>query len=159
MGFGVRDARPVEVLNNHLYKVGLEAARKQFSPEFMNRLDKVVVFRSLNGDALRRIIELELDAVQRRILSIGNGSFVISCSNDAKNFLLVEGFDRRYGARPLKRAIERHLILPLANLIATGQVLGGEVVSVDLDYEASELCFKKLPRSAMTSLNARACIN
>ncbi len=126
----------------------------------MNRLDKVVVFRSLNGEALRRIIDLELDSVQRRILSIGNDSFVISCSNDAKNFLLVEGFDRRYGARPLKRAIERHLILPLSNLIATGQILGGEVVCVDVDDGANELCFKKLPGSSMaSSLNARAYIN
>src|SRR5262245_64570608 len=113
----------------------------------MNRLDKVVVFRSLNREALRRIIELELDAVQRRILSIGTGSFIISCSNDAKNFLLVEGFDRRYGARPLKRAIERHLILPLSNLIATGQVTGGERVRLDLDGEARELCFVNAARA------------
>jgi ATP-dependent Clp protease ATP-binding subunit ClpB len=158
LGFS-RRAPATSELDSRVEKIGIEAARRKFSPEFMNRLDKVVVFRSLNGEALRRIIELELNSVQRRILSIGNRSFVISCSNDAKNFLLVEGFDRRYGARPLKRAIERHLVLPLSNLIATGQVTGGEMVCVDVDDEARELCFKKLPRTAMTSLNARAFIN
>jgi len=158
LGFS-RSAPASPELDSRLEKIGIEAARRKFSPEFMNRLDKVVVFRSLNGEALRLIIELELDAVQRRILSMGNGSFIISCSDDAKNFLLVEGFDRRYGARPLKRAIERHLILPLSNLIATRQVVGGEMVCIDVDDEACELCFKKLPRSAMTSLNAWAHIN
>ncbi|HKQ74347.1 MAG TPA: AAA family ATPase [Blastocatellia bacterium] len=158
LGFSRRAPASSE-LDSRVEKIGIEAARRKFSPEFMNRLDKVVVFRSLNGEALRRIIELELDAIQRRILSIGNGSFIISCSNDAKNFLLVEGFDRRYGARPLKRAIERHLVLPLSNLIATGQVTGGEMVCIDVDGEASELTFKKLPRPQRASLNTREIIN
>ena len=158
LGFS-RRAPASQELDSRVERIGIEAARRKFSPEFMNRLDKVVVFRSLNGEALRRIIELELDAVQRRILSIGSGSFIISCSNDAKNFMLVEGFDRRYGARPLKRAIERHLILPLSNLIATGQVVGGETVCIDVDENARELCFKKLPRSSITSLNPLAYVN
>src|SRR5215468_9645988 len=86
LGFSRRAPASPE-LDSRVERIGIEAARRKFSPEFMNRLDKVVVFRSLNGEALRRIIELELDAVQRRILSIGSGSFIISCSNDAKNFM------------------------------------------------------------------------
>ncbi len=148
LGFSRRAPAPRE-LDSRLKKIGIEAARRKFSPEFMNRLDKVVVFRSLSGEALLRIVDLELAAVQRRVMSIGNGGFVISCSEDAKNFLLAEGFETRYGARPLKRAIERHLILPLSNLIATRQLRGGEALCVDVDDEARELCFKKLPRSAM----------
>jgi len=140
-------------LDSQLEKIGIEAARRKFSPEFMNRLDKVVVFRSLTGEALRQIIELELMSVQRRILSTGNCNFAINCTDVAKEFLLAEGFDRRYGARPLKRAIERHLILPLSNLIATRQVASGEVVCVDVDDETRELCFTKLPPSVMTRLN------
>src|SRR5262245_43007373 len=140
-------------LDSRLAKIGVEAARRKFSPEFMNRLDKVVVFRSLTREALRQIIELELMLVQRRILSTGKDGFVINCADEAKDFLLAEGFDRRYGARPLKRAIERHLVIPLSNLIATRQVAGGEVVCVDVDNEARELSFKKAPRSTMVRLN------
>ena len=140
-------------LDSRLEKIGVEAARRKFSPEFMNRLDKVVVFRSLTREALRQIIELELMLVQRRILSTGKGSFVIDCGDEAKDFLLAEGIDRRYGARPLKRAIERHLVIPLSNLIATKQVAGGEVVCVDVNKEARELSFKKATRSTMGPLN------
>jgi len=78
---------------------------------------------------------------------------LISCTNSAKDFLLAEGFDCRYGARPLKRAIERYLIIPLSNLIATRQVAGGEVVYVGVDDEARELCFKKAPDLTMAPLN------
>jgi ATP-dependent Clp protease ATP-binding subunit ClpA len=114
IGFSCRATAAPE-LDSRFEKIGIEAARRKFSPEFMNRLDKVVVFRSLTGEALRQIIELELAMVQRRIPSIGNGNFLINCTDGAKDFLLAEGFDRRYGARPLKRAIERHLIIPLSN--------------------------------------------
>ncbi|HYE75546.1 MAG TPA: AAA family ATPase, partial [Blastocatellia bacterium] len=117
LGFSVRVPMTEEV-DNRLERIGSEAARRKFSPEFMNRLDKIVVFRSLTHEALRRIIELEIAAVQRRVLSAGHSGFVISATDEAKEFLLKEGFDRRYGARPLKRAIERYLVIPLSNLIA-----------------------------------------
>jgi ATP-dependent Clp protease ATP-binding subunit ClpA len=146
-------------LDSRLEKIGVEAARRKFSPEFMNRLDKVVVFRSLTREALRQIVELELMLVQRRILSTGKGSFVIDCGAEAKDFLLAEGFDRRYGARPLKRAIERHLVIPLSNLIATKQVAGGEVVCVDVNKEARELLFKKATCPTMLRLNASGAYN
>jgi ATP-dependent Clp protease ATP-binding subunit ClpA len=118
-------------INARLEKIGIEAARRKFSPEFMNRLDKVVVFNSLHEKAIRRILDLELETVQRRILSAGRGPFVLRCSDEVKAFLLAEGYDRRYGARPLKRAIERYLIIPLSNLIATGQISAGDVLLVE----------------------------
>lgn len=158
IGFSSRATAAPE-LDSRLEKIGVAAARRKFSPEFMNRLDKVVVFRSLTREALRNIIELELAMVQRRILFTGNRAFVLNCTDGAKDFLLAEGFDRRYGARPLKRAIERHLIIPLSNLIATEQVAGGEEVCVDVDDEAGELCFKKLPESAMVRLNTSGVYN
>jgi len=120
-------------INARLEKIGVEAARRKFSPEFMNRLDKVVVFNTLHEKAIRRILDLELDMVQRRILAGGRGPFVLRCSDEVKEFLLNEGYDRRYGARPLKRAIERRLIIPLSNLIATGQISAGDVVLVERD--------------------------
>ncbi len=130
-------------INARLEKIGVEAARRKFSPEFMNRLDKVVVFQSLSEGAMRRVMDLELEMVQRRILSTGRGPFVLKCADAVKEFLLREGFDRRYGARPLKRAIERHLIIPLSNLIATGQISAGDILMVEMDERKQELRFSK----------------
>jgi len=142
LGFALR-AAPSQELDAKLEKIGIEAARRKFSPEFMNRLDKVVVFRSLTEEALRRILELEIERVQCRILETGCIRFLLSCSDEVKDFLLIEGFDRRYGARPLKRAIERHLVIPLSNLIATEQIVWGDFVRVDFDERSCELRFRK----------------
>jgi ATP-dependent Clp protease ATP-binding subunit ClpB len=153
LGFALR-AVPSEELDARLEKIGVESARRKFSPEFMNRLDKVVVFRSLTEQAMRRILELEIERVQCRILEAGWVCFVLSCSDEAKDLLLVEGYDRRYGARPLKRAIERHLVIPLSNLIATGQIASGDVVRVDVDERSCELCFRKSTTSRTVSSSA-----
>ncbi len=130
-------------LDARIERIGVEAARRKFSPEFINRLDKIVVFRSLTQESLRRILDLEFQIVQRRVLMSGSGNFVLSCADRAKDFLLAEGFDRRYGTRPLKRAIERHLVTPLSNLIATKQIDIGDIINVDVDETGQELCFKK----------------
>jgi ATP-dependent Clp protease ATP-binding subunit ClpA len=130
-------------LNTKLKKIGIEAARRKFSPEFLNRLDKIVVFHSLPESAMRRILDLELKAVQRRIFTAGRGPFLFSCSDSAKTFLLKEGHDPRYGARPLKRAVEHHILLPISNLIATRQISAGDVLLVDTNDAEQELCFKK----------------
>jgi ATP-dependent Clp protease ATP-binding subunit ClpA len=153
LGFALRPQQN-EVLDTRLEKIGIEAARKKFSPEFMNRLDKLVVFRTLNHSALKRILDIELDAVQRRILASGCASFILNCTERAKEFLLSEGFDRRYGARPLKRAIERYLVIPISNLVATRQIAVGDLVNADLDELGRELRFGKAPAGALTT---RAC--
>jgi ATP-dependent Clp protease ATP-binding subunit ClpA len=111
----------------------------------MNRLDKVVVFRALTQEALRRILDIELDLVQLRILVTQRINFLLQCSEEAKEFLLEQGFDSRYGARPLKRAIERYVVIPLSNLIATHQIEYGSIVYAGREEEADELCFKKQP--------------
>jgi ATP-dependent Clp protease ATP-binding subunit ClpA len=130
-------------LNSRLEKIGIEAARRKFSPEFFNRLDNLVVFQSLPDSAMRRILDLELNMLQQRMLATERGAVVLKCSDEAKDFLLMEGFDRRYGARPVKRAIERHLIIPLSNMISTGQISTGDILLIDLDNSGSELCFMK----------------
>ncbi len=135
-------------LDERIEKIGVEAARRKFSPEFINRLDKIVVFRSLTPESLRRILDIEFQIVQRRVLMSGSGNFALSCAERTKDFLLAEGFDRRYGTRPLKRAIERHLVIPLSNLIATKQIEIGDMVCVDVDETGQELCFKKKPSSS-----------
>jgi len=130
-------------LDQKIYRTAVEAARHKFSPEFMNRIDKVVVFRSLKEEHLREILDLELQAVQDRIMESARTKFLFQCSDRAKERLLNEGIDLRYGARHLKRAIERFVVFPLSNLVATGQVGFGDLVSVDLDYKAGELIFSK----------------
>lgn len=113
---------------------GAEAARKKFTPEFMNRLDKVVVFQPLGEEEMRRILDIELRSVQSRIFaSSGDRSFVFRASDAAKDLILQQGTDPAYGARHLKRAIERLLVQPLSNLIATVQIRPGDLVRVDAE--------------------------
>ena len=128
-------------LDQKIYRTALESARKRFSPEFMNRIDKVVVFRSLKHEQLRRILDLELAAVQRRIDEGAGERFTFHLTEEAKEFLLAEGIELRYGARHLKRAVERFLVNPLANLSATGQVRLGDVLVVELNQETGKLAF------------------
>ncbi len=133
-----------DTLNDKLSRVGIEAARRKFTPEFMNRLDKVVVFRPLGADQLQRILGLELAALQRRIIRApGSVPFVMGVTEAARGFLLREGTDLKYGARHLKRAIERSVVHPLSNLIASDQIHAGDLVSIDFDAAAGELTFTR----------------
>ena len=131
-------------LNDKAASAGMDAARRKFTPEFINRIDQVVVFQPLDAVALRKILSLELNVVQQRIFSTARVlPFVINATEPAKDFLLSEGTDLKYGARHLKRAIDRHLVHPLSNLMASGQVRGGDLVRVDFDSEANKLIFYK----------------
>ena len=135
---------PDEQLNKKMSRSGVEAARRKFTPEFMNRIDKVVVFKPLGEPELRRILDLELGQVQQRILfSPAEKCFAITVSDAGKNFLLSEGTDIKYGARHLKRAIERLLVHPLSNLMATSQVNPGDWVQADFDQARECLVFTK----------------
>ena len=125
-------------------KTGVEAARRKFTPEFMNRIDKVVVFKSLGKAELRRVLDIELAQVQQRVLhSPSEKSFVFTMTASGKEFLLSEGTDMKYGARHLKRAIERLVVQPLSNLIATEQVISGDWLQIDVHSEESRLVFTK----------------
>jgi ATP-dependent Clp protease ATP-binding subunit ClpA len=146
-----------EATAGKMARSGMEAARKKFTPEFINRLDKIVVFRPLGEEQLRQILDIELRHVQQRIFSSPNGMpFVFSTTAAARNHLLMEGTDAKYGARHLKRAIERLLVQPMSNLIATRQVRAGDLVRVDYDDEASTMRFAReaegLPVHAMAEM-------
>ena len=126
--------------DDKIERTAVEAARRKFTPEFMNRIDKVVVFKTLRPQHLQKILEIELGMLQKRILlSPGTRKFGFHCTQSVKDFLLEEGTDAKYGARHLKRAIEKNLVHPLANLVATAQVKWGDFVRIDLDssYEMS----------------------
>jgi ATP-dependent Clp protease ATP-binding subunit ClpB len=109
----------------------------------MNRIDKVVVFRSLKEHHLRQILDIELRSVQDRITESAGTKFVFECTDAAKEYLLGEGIDLKYGARHLKRSIERFLVYALSNLVATEQVETGDIVTVDHDAETDLLTFTK----------------
>jgi ATP-dependent Clp protease ATP-binding subunit ClpA len=143
MGFAPKTGVVDSDVDQKIYRTALEAARRKFSPEFMNRIDKVVVFRSLRDEHLRQILEIELGAVQERIMRGSGEKFVFKCTPEAKQFLLDEGIDFKYGARHLKRAIERFLVFPLSNLVATGQVGLGDLLLVDYSPEIGKLTFSK----------------
>jgi len=138
-------------------KAGVEAARRKFTPEFMNRIDKIVVFKPLGQTELRKILGLELNILQQRVFSTSTTTpFVFSLTDAAKDYLLREGTDVKYGARHLKRAIDRGLVHPMSNLIATQQIRGGDLIKVDFDSEANEMTFAKeaedMPTYAMMQL-------
>jgi ATP-dependent Clp protease ATP-binding subunit ClpA len=130
-------------VDQKIYRTASEAAKRKFSPEFMNRIDKVVVFRSLKEHHLRQILELELSQVQNRIMKGTGEKFVFKCTDEAKSFLLDEGIDFKYGARHLKRSIERFLVYPISNLVATEQVATGDLVQIDYDGATGKLVFAK----------------
>jgi ATP-dependent Clp protease ATP-binding subunit ClpB len=133
-----------ENLDQKIYRTAVDAARRKFSPEFMNRMDKVIVFRTLQREQLEKILDIELAHVQERIMSSAmSRQFVFRCAARARDFLLEEGTDSKFGARHLKRSIERHLVSPLSSLLATGQIELGDLVTIDYEQKISKLTFVK----------------
>ncbi len=143
MGFIQPKDKPVTGLDEKVERTAVEAARRKFSPEFMNRLDKVVVFHPLQRTQLEEVLEIELGQVQQRVLETARGQFLFRVTSSARDFLLQEGTDQRYGARHLKRAIERHIVYPLANLLATEQIHLGDLVCIDFNKKQECLTFTR----------------
>ncbi len=152
LGFAQKPAQVDAAFDEKINRSAVDAARRKFSPEFMNRIDKSVVFRTLRSEHLQQILEIELGMVQQRILlASAVNQFVFSCTPKVKSFLLHEGTDPKYGARHLKRAIERHIVFQLANLVATGQVKLGDFIRIDLSPEG-KLLFIKEAENAMVPM-------
>ena len=146
-----------EATSEKVSRAGVEAARRKFTPEFMNRIDKVVVFKPLGQPELKKILGLELGILQTRIFNSSMTTpFVFSVTESAREYLLREGTDMKYGARHLKRAIDRELVHPMSNLIATQQVRGGDLIRVDFDEDENQLTFAKeaedMPAYAMMQM-------
>jgi ATP-dependent Clp protease ATP-binding subunit ClpA len=136
---------------------GIAAARRKFTPEFINRLDNIVVFKSLGREELRRIVDIELAMVQQRIqTAAASRPFLMNVTDSAKEFLLMEGTDLRYGARHLKRAIERLLVQPLSNLMASGQIHRGDCIRVSHEDTSDVLVFGREPAVQAWEVAGRA---
>jgi ATP-dependent Clp protease ATP-binding subunit ClpB len=148
-GFIKSSDKPQTNIDEKVERTAVEAARRKFSPEFMNRLDKIVVFRQLKRTELESVLDIELGLVQKRVLDTATSKFLFRVTAAGREFLLQEGTDQRYGARHLKRAIERYLVYPLANLLATQQVNLGDLVRVDWDGVHKELTFVREKEGAI----------
>ena len=157
LGFSANRKNEDEELDQKIYKAAKEAAKRKFSPEFLNRIDKVIVFRALTRDNLEKILDIELERVQQRIINASDGrQFVFRCTKEARDFLLQEGTDMKFGARHLKRSIERHLVFPISNLLATDQIQLGDLITVDFDAELGRLIFAKEDQGAIVQSEEEA---
>jgi ATP-dependent Clp protease ATP-binding subunit ClpA len=145
-GFKRQEQPPIdERLGAKLSRVGVEAARRKFTPEFLNRIDRMVTFKALGESELRQVLGMELEAVQNRITSaLGSGSVKLSLTERARDFVLGEGTDQRYGARHLKRAVERLVVHPMSNLIATRQIQEHDTIIADLHRDQTKLMFQRV---------------
>jgi ATP-dependent Clp protease ATP-binding subunit ClpB len=160
LGFHVSALKDIHTdtqLSARITDAGIAAARRKFTPEFINRLDKIVVFNSLSAEELRRVVDIELEMVQQRVqTAAANSPFVVNVTDTAREFLLAEGTDFRYGARHLKRAIERLLVQPLSNLMASGQIHRGDCICVTHEDGSPALMFGREPEATQAWPAARA---
>jgi ATP-dependent Clp protease ATP-binding subunit ClpB len=157
MGFVSSMQKSVDAaFDDKITRAAQEAARRKFSPEFMNRIDKVVVFKTLRQEHLKQILELELDAVETRVKKASQTQLLFTWNDDVKRFLVREGADPKYGARHLKRAIERILVFPISNLIATGQIEDGDSVEVTLGEDGKFLFTAEAEGSGTPTLLAKS---
>jgi ATP-dependent Clp protease ATP-binding subunit ClpB len=141
MGFIQPKDKATTELHEKVERTAVEAARRNFSPEFMNRLDKVVVFHPLKREELDEVLDIELRQVQKRVLDSTTRPFLFRITSEGREFLLEEGTDQRYGARHLKRAIERYVVHPIARLLATAQVHRGDALIIDRHLSEEGLVF------------------
>jgi ATP-dependent Clp protease ATP-binding subunit ClpA len=125
-------------LDEDIYRASKDAVKKFFSPEFFNRIDLMVVFRSLTEDVLRRILDIELKIVQDRVLKAGK--FIhIDVTNRGKELLIAEGTSKEYGARHLRRSIERFLVSKITRALTTKQAQPGDMILADHEPGAKGL--------------------
>jgi ATP-dependent Clp protease ATP-binding subunit ClpB len=117
----------------------LSELRTAFRPEFLNRLDEIIVFHALTEEHLKQIVDIQLAGLRARL---AERHIELELSDAAKTRLVREGYDPAYGARPLKRAIQREIETPLARRILGGEIRSGEVVFIDADRAGDGLTFK-----------------
>ena len=126
-----------------LHAIGLGAMRRRFSPEFVNRIDRVITYRPLTAEALEQILQHQIEAFGELVVNrLGPRGFDITVDPAARQFLLAEGASAEYGARELKRVLHRHLFQPLASMVADGGIPPGASVRVSRPAEARQLRFR-----------------
>ncbi|MBC3758771.1 ATP-dependent Clp protease ATP-binding subunit [Hyunsoonleella sp. SJ7] len=134
IGFGTASQKAQEDANAQ--KVIENALKKSFAPEFLNRIDDVVVFNPLEKEDINKIIDIELDKLLARIKDLG---YVLKLTKSAKDYIADKGFDKQYGARPLKRAIQKYVEDALAEEIVASNIGDGDKIIIDFDKKENEL--------------------
>ncbi|MBT8394347.1 MAG: AAA family ATPase, partial [Bacteroidia bacterium] len=134
VGFGTASQKAQE--DSNARAVIQNALKKAFAPEFLNRIDDVVIFNSLEKEHINKIIDIELEQLYIRIGDLG---YTLKLTKKAKDYIADKGFDKQYGARPLKRAIQKYIEDALAEEIIASQIEEGDTIFMDLDKKADEL--------------------
>ena len=135
-GTGVGFTTPSANDKSYTHGVLQKALQKAFAPEFLNRIDDIIMFDSLDKEAIFKIIDIELSGFYKRLTDLG---YKLNISEEAKTFIAERGYDAQYGARPLKRAIQKYLEDNLAELIINGDIPQDSTINVDLDPEKKEI--------------------
>ena len=138
-GVGFGTSSKVAQADNHAKGIIESALKKSFAPEFLNRIDDIIIFNSLDRDNIHSIIDIELDKLLNRISDLG---YTLKLSNKAKDYIADKGFDKKYGARPLKRAIQKYIEDALAEEIVNSKLSEGDTIAMDLDEKKNELTIK-----------------
>jgi ATP-dependent Clp protease ATP-binding subunit ClpC len=138
-GVGFNTSAKLSAADEHAKSVITNALKKSFAPEFLNRIDDVILFNSLSKEDIHKIIDIELAKLFARVDDLG---FKIQLTDEAKDYIANKGFDKEYGARPLKRAIQKYLEDALAEEILTSKLAEGDTVKVDFDEKSSEIKMK-----------------
>ncbi|MFM7301046.1 MAG: AAA family ATPase, partial [Crocinitomicaceae bacterium] len=134
VGFGTKSQQ--ESRDENSKAVIQNALRKAFSPEFLNRVDDMIMFKSLGREEIHKIIDLELDKLYKRINNLG---YLIELTEKAKDFIVDKGYDEKFGARPLKRAIQKYIEDPLAEEIIKANLSDGDNIIMDIQEGKDEL--------------------
>ena len=135
-GVGFGTAAKISQTDDNSKSIIENALKKAFAPEFLNRIDDVIVFNALEKEHIDLIIEIELKKLYARVSELG---YNLDLSAKAKAFIADKGFDKQFGARPLKRAIQKYVEDALAEEIITSKILSGDLIYMDLDETAQEL--------------------
>jgi ATP-dependent Clp protease ATP-binding subunit ClpC len=135
-GVGFATKTRQDAANEHAKGVIQKALKRAFAPEFLNRIDDVVLFNTLSREHIHKIIDIELQGLYARVKTLG---FEIKLSDEAKDYVLDKGYDIQYGARPLKRAIQKYLEDPMAETIIKSSLVEGDTMVVDFDAEKQEI--------------------
>ena len=146
MGFGIENSSVNEY--DKIRDKIIDETKRVFKPEFLNRLNELVIFRSLTGDDMHAIVDIELKNVADRLKGRG---LSFEFTQSAKQFLIDQGYDEKFGARPLRRSIERHLEDALAESILAGTIKEEDALFVDVNEDKSALAFKQLAESPKAS--------
>jgi ATP-dependent Clp protease ATP-binding subunit ClpC len=148
-GVGFGTAAKVAQADDNSKSIIENALKKTFAPEFLNRIDDVIVFNALEKHDINLIIEIELKKLFARVAELG---YQLNLSDKAKAFIADKGFDRQFGARPLKRAIQKYVEDALAEEIITSKISSGDEIFMDIEEGAQELTVKVNKAGEKTNL-------